>query len=232
MLGTIDEREQTMTTIDPNKTIQKYRREEEMRKALLQLLERKHTLSVPPQVEDADIVLSDVIEELLEARKKLALLEPLRDSWISELERRETLRNRGDSWKVIDPPMVPLSPVETHIRDTDSAIATREEAEQAANAELTPYRSLPTSSLLYQIPVISTQEELREAKRKGEQYIFVANPGDSLKDIEKLREPAKDEEQVIDLPLSIPEETTSTTVYRGVGRSDGIYLGRGRWLEL
>lgn len=221
-----------MTTIDPNKKIQRIRTEEEMRKALAAYTLDNVNMSIPPQSYDDDMVLSDVIEELLEARKKLSLLEPLRNAWISELEQRETLRNRGDSWKVIDPPMVPLSPVETHIRDTDSAIATREEAEQAANAELTPYRSLPTSSLLYQIPVISTQEELREAKRKGEQYIFVANPGDSLKDIEKLREPVKDEEQVIDLPSSVPEETTSATVYRGVGRSDGVYLGRGRWLDL
>lgn len=231
-----------MTTIDPNKTIHKYRREEEMRKALLQLLERKHMLSVPPQVEDADMVLSDVIEELLEARKKLEQLGTPKDRtvilrWIEDGKERtfvsndmEEIRARvfcltvGQTQGVVEKIMLPEIQA--------SAMITREEAEQAANAELTPYRSLPTSSLLYQIPVISTQEELREAKRKGEQYIFVANPGDSLKDIEKLREPVKDEEQVIDLPLSIPEETTSTTVYRGVGRSDGIYLGRGRWLEL
>ena len=61
-----------MSTIDFDKKIQKHRTEEEMRKALLQLLERKHMLSVPPQVEDADIVISDVIEELLEAREKLS----------------------------------------------------------------------------------------------------------------------------------------------------------------
>lgn len=195
MLGAVDERETGMTAIDPNKTIQKYRTEEEIRKALSNLTHRKHTMTVPPQVEDADMVLSDVIEELLEARNKLALLEPLRNAWISELERREILRERGDSWKVIFEPMIPLSLAETPIRDTESAIATREEAEQVANSELTQYRSLPTSSLLHQIPVISTQEELREAKRKGAQYIFIANPGDSLKDIEELRESVEDEEE-------------------------------------
>ena len=217
-----------MTTIDPNKKIQRIRTEEEMRKALAAYTLDNVHMSIPPQSYDDDIVLSDVIEELLEARKELALLEPLRDSWISELERRETLRDRGDSWKVIEP-TGPLAHAETPVRDTDSVIISCEDtARETGEAELARH----ASRTLDQIPVISTQDELREAKRKGAQYIFVANPGDSLKDIEKLREPAKDEEQVIDLPLSIPEETTSTTVYRGVGRSDGIYLGRGRWLEL
>lgn len=97
-----------------------------MRKALLNLLERKHTLSVPPQVEDADMVLSDAIEELLEARKKIALLDPLRNAWISELERRETLRDRGDSWKVLEPM-------------TDDPALTHEIAERTANALLVQY---------------------------------------------------------------------------------------------
>lgn len=124
-----------MTTIDPNKKIQKLRTEEEMRKALLQLLERKHMLSVPPQVEDADMVLSDVIEELLEARKKLAILEPLRDAWFSEHAWEEALRDPGGPGKVLEPIIRPLAPVEAPLH----AMLTREAAEKVVRASLARY---------------------------------------------------------------------------------------------
>jgi hypothetical protein len=68
-----------MTRIDPNKKIQKAHTEQEMRLALVALINGKHTLHIPPQVEDADMVFFDIIEELLEARKKLAILEPLQE---------------------------------------------------------------------------------------------------------------------------------------------------------
>lgn len=57
-----------MTAIDPNKKIQRIRTEEEIRAALSNLIHRKHTMTVPPQVEDDDIVLYDAFKELLQAR--------------------------------------------------------------------------------------------------------------------------------------------------------------------
>jgi predicted CopG family antitoxin len=60
-----------MTNDDLKKKILKHRTEEDMRKALSDLIHQKYTLHVPPDSEDADMVLSDVIEELLEAREKL-----------------------------------------------------------------------------------------------------------------------------------------------------------------
>lgn len=129
-----------MTTIDPNKTIQKYRREEEMRYALATLINQGHTLHIPPQVEDADIVLSDVIEELLEARKKLALLEPLRNALIEDSAWEEILQNPEAGKKVIEPIAYNFKHIETPIRDAiDTAMTTREEAEKSANAELAKY---------------------------------------------------------------------------------------------
>jgi hypothetical protein len=61
-----------MSTIDPTKKVQKVRTEEEMQNALANFCVQKHTLTVPPQIDDEDIVLSDAIEELLETRKLLA----------------------------------------------------------------------------------------------------------------------------------------------------------------
>lgn len=60
-----------MPTIDPDKRIQKIRTEEEIRKALSNLIHRKHTMTVPPQVDDDDIVLYDAFKELLDTRKTL-----------------------------------------------------------------------------------------------------------------------------------------------------------------
>lgn len=64
-----------MSTIDPNKKVQKTRTEKEMRKALSNLINRTHTMTVPPQDYDDDIVIMDIIAELLEAREKLKTVE-------------------------------------------------------------------------------------------------------------------------------------------------------------
>lgn len=56
---------------DLKKKVLKYRTEYDMRKALNDLAQGRHVLHVPPDSEDADIVIHDVIEELLEAREKL-----------------------------------------------------------------------------------------------------------------------------------------------------------------
>lgn len=141
-----------ITNDDLNKKILKHRTELEMRMALNDFISQKYSLRIPPQVEDADMVLHDVINELLEARKKLAILEPLRDALISEHAWEEALRDPG---KVFDSMVRPLQPVKTPIHDAikASAMTTREEAEKAANAELEPYMSLPASSFLHQIPI-------------------------------------------------------------------------------
>jgi hypothetical protein len=136
-----------MTTIDPNKKIQKIRTEDEIRKALLNLLERKHTLSVPPQVEDADMVLSDVIEELLEARETIEQYKAQSDAsklrtvilrWIEDGKEQafttddmEALRTKAQALLVqgnVEKIMLP-----------EPAMTTREEAEQAGNALLSQY---------------------------------------------------------------------------------------------
>jgi hypothetical protein len=61
--------------IDPNKKMQKVRTEDEIRQALSNACHGKLRMTVPPQVEDDDIVLYDAFKELLDARKKLARIE-------------------------------------------------------------------------------------------------------------------------------------------------------------
>ena len=62
-----------MTKINPNKLIQKRRTEQEMRTALYDL--RIGCPKLEHGIDDTDTVLSDVIEELLEAR---AIIEDIR----------------------------------------------------------------------------------------------------------------------------------------------------------
>jgi len=62
-----------VTKINPNKLIQKRRTEQEMRTALYDL--RIGCPKLEPGIDDTDTVLSDVIEELLEAR---AIIEDIR----------------------------------------------------------------------------------------------------------------------------------------------------------
>jgi hypothetical protein len=124
-----------ITNEDLKKKILKHRTEEEMHRALRQFIDQEHNLHIPPDDEDADIVLYDAIDELLEARKKLAILEPLRNAWFSENAWEEALQDPG---KALDAMVRPLNPVETPIRDIikASAITTPEDASEAANAEL------------------------------------------------------------------------------------------------
>jgi hypothetical protein len=58
-----------MVKTNPNKTIQRQRTEDEMRQALYALATGKSTTSVPSQVDDDDVVLSDAIAELIELRQ-------------------------------------------------------------------------------------------------------------------------------------------------------------------
>lgn len=60
-----------MSVIIESKRIQKRRTEEEMRTALHNFINGKWRMSIPPQIEDDDIVLSDVIKELLDARRTI-----------------------------------------------------------------------------------------------------------------------------------------------------------------
>lgn len=58
-----------MNTIDSSKRIQRYRSSEEARHALTSFIYRAHRLHVPRQIDDADMVISDVIDELLDLRE-------------------------------------------------------------------------------------------------------------------------------------------------------------------
>jgi hypothetical protein len=60
-----------MTTIDPNKRIQRHRTEEEIRQALSNAIHGKVTMCVPPQIEDTDVILYDAIKELFELREQV-----------------------------------------------------------------------------------------------------------------------------------------------------------------
>jgi hypothetical protein len=64
-----------MARITELKRIYRYRTEEEMCNALQQFIDGKHELRIPPYEEDADMVLGDVINELLDARAKLCKIE-------------------------------------------------------------------------------------------------------------------------------------------------------------
>lgn len=185
-----------MTTVDSNKNIQRIRTELEMRMALNDFISQKYSLRIPPQVEDADMVLHDVISELLEARKKLAILEPLRDALISEHAWEETLRDPGGPEKVLEPVIIPLKPVKTPIHDAlkDTAVTTGEDAEKAANAELEPYTDpsdisyqdigipgykAPVHNAVLRLRPVSQQawqEELREVIREHDRLMLTGNP--------------------------------------------------------
>jgi hypothetical protein len=57
-----------MAKIKENKRIQKLRDEVTMRRALQDLIDGKAQRCIPPQDDDSDIIILDVIEELLEKR--------------------------------------------------------------------------------------------------------------------------------------------------------------------
>jgi hypothetical protein len=66
-----------MTTIDPNKHIQRQRTKDEIRQALSDMCHRKPTMHVPPQVEDTDVILYDAFKELLELRTQVQKVQEL-----------------------------------------------------------------------------------------------------------------------------------------------------------
>jgi hypothetical protein len=74
-----------MAKINPNKHIQKRRTEDEMRKALSNFCQGKHTMTIPPQDDDDDVVLYDMFKELLESRQMLEDVRALVQSWQSKL---------------------------------------------------------------------------------------------------------------------------------------------------
>ena len=91
--------------------------EEEMHNALQQFIDGKHELRIPPYEEDADMVLGDVINELLEARKKIAALNTLVEWLVSDDHDREAYLAQASSEKVVDAVIEPLVPVKTPLHD-------------------------------------------------------------------------------------------------------------------
>jgi hypothetical protein len=88
-----------------------------MHNALQQFIDGKHELRIPPYEEDADMVLGDVINELLEARKKLAVLNALVERLLPDSQAREDALERASSEKVIEPCIELLQPVKTPLYD-------------------------------------------------------------------------------------------------------------------
>ncbi len=76
-----------MAKINSEKTIQRRRTEDTMRQALTAFCNGTAERTIPPQVDDTDIVLNDAIEELLEARAKLASIEGFMRQWLAKAQR-------------------------------------------------------------------------------------------------------------------------------------------------
>jgi hypothetical protein len=77
-----------MAKVKPEKRIQKYRTEDEARRALSDLCKKKGQMSIPPQDDDSDIILTDVIEELLEKRSLLEQIKGFVMEWAPKLTQR------------------------------------------------------------------------------------------------------------------------------------------------
>jgi hypothetical protein len=77
-----------MAKVKPEKRIQKYRTEDEMRRALSDFCKKKGVMSLPPQDDDSDIVLMDVIEELLEKRSLIEDIKGFVTTWAPKLTQR------------------------------------------------------------------------------------------------------------------------------------------------
>ena len=73
-----------MPKIDPNKKIQKQRTEQEMRFALQHFTANDD----PIDIDDAKIVLNDVIEELLEKRQLVEEIRGFVNTWAPKFARR------------------------------------------------------------------------------------------------------------------------------------------------
>lgn len=68
-----------------SKLIQKRRTEQEMRTALQNCCDRIPEMSTPPQIDDSDVILNDVIEELLEKRQILEDIKGFAQTWAAKL---------------------------------------------------------------------------------------------------------------------------------------------------
>lgn len=73
-----------MPKVNPSKTIQKYRSKAELEHALNLFNVGTPERSMPPQVDDSDIVLADAIAELMEARQALAALQMWMQQWLAK----------------------------------------------------------------------------------------------------------------------------------------------------
>lgn len=74
--------------INPSKTIQKFRTEDELRHAVYALCDGKAQRTIPPQVDDSDIVLLDAIAELLELRQQVEDVRGWMHAWLAKATRR------------------------------------------------------------------------------------------------------------------------------------------------
>jgi hypothetical protein len=70
--------------VNPNKTIQKHRSKDELNHALILLCAGTPLRSIPPQIDDSDIVLSDAIAELMDARQALADVQMWMHGWLAK----------------------------------------------------------------------------------------------------------------------------------------------------
>lgn len=77
-----------MAKLNENKRIQKRRTADEMRNALHALVAGTAQRSIPPQVDDSDIILTDAIEELLEARQLIEDMRGFTAQWQTKLARK------------------------------------------------------------------------------------------------------------------------------------------------
>jgi ornithine carbamoyltransferase len=77
-----------MAKVNPQKHIQKRRTEQEMRNALSFFAGQRAERSTPSDIDDADIILTDCIEELLEARQQMEDVRAFVQSWQAKLSRK------------------------------------------------------------------------------------------------------------------------------------------------
>jgi hypothetical protein len=77
-----------MAKINENKKIQKRRTADEMNAALTAFCTGTQQVSIPPQMDDSDVVLADCIAELLESRQKLEEIRGWMKTWLATDNRK------------------------------------------------------------------------------------------------------------------------------------------------
>lgn len=77
-----------MAKVNTQKDIQKHRSKDQLDRALALFNAGKPERSIPPQVDDSDVVLSDAIAELMEARQAIADLQMWMQQWLAKSSRR------------------------------------------------------------------------------------------------------------------------------------------------